>query len=71
MIWTSLDEVPEMDRTFNFQVILGAGLRFRRSAGPGIILEFRNHHISNAGTAGENLGVNAATFLVGLDWILR
>jgi lipid A 3-O-deacylase len=70
LIWTSL-EAPEIDRTFNFQVILGAGVRVRRASGPGILVEFRNHHISNAGTAGENLGVNAATLLVGLDWILR
>lgn len=70
LIWTSSDEVVEIDRTFNFQMIWGAGIRLRRREGPGVILEFRNHHISNAGTAGENLGINAATILIGLDWIL-
>jgi len=39
--------------------------------GPHWVLEFRNHHTSNAGTAGENLGINAATVLVGVNWILR
>jgi len=70
LIWTSLD-VAEIDRIFNFQVIGGVGLRFVPRRGPGWIFEFRNHHISNAGTAGENLGVNAATVLVGIQWVLR
>ena len=70
LIWTSLD-VEEIDRVFNFQLLFGVGLRHVRKKGPGWILEFRNHHISNAGTAGENLGINAATLLFGLDWILR
>ena len=34
--------------------------------GPGLMLEFRNHHISNAGTRGENLGVNAAMVVAGV-----
>lgn len=68
LIWTSLD-VPEIDRTFNFQVVWGAGVRLLREKGPGWIIEFRNHHISNAGTAGENLGINAATVLVGIEWL--
>lgn len=29
------------------------------------------HHISNAGTAGENLGISAATVLAGVEWVLR
>ena len=39
--------------------------------GPGLMFEFRNHHISNAGTRGENLGVNAAMMVVGVHWVLR
>ncbi len=39
--------------------------------GPGWIVEFRNHHISNAGAAGENLGVNAAAIVTGVQWVLR
>ena len=70
LLWTSLD-VPEIDRVFNFQVFFGAGLRLLRASNPGLIFELRNHHISNANTAGENLGINAATILVGVEWILR
>ena len=69
-LWTSLD-IPEIDRTFNFQVIYGLGLRVVPQRGPGWIVELRNHHISNAGTAGANLGVNAATVVAGVQWVLR
>ncbi len=68
--WTSLD-VVEIDRVFNFQVAWGVGLRQVTRRGPGWMLEFRNHHISNAGTRGENLGVNAAMFVAGVHWVLR
>ena len=70
LLWTSLD-VPEIDRAFNFQLHYGVGIRQVTRRGPGLILEFRNHHISNANTAGENLGVNAATVVAGVQWILR
>ena len=36
-----------------------------------MMLEFRNHDISNAGTRGENLGVNAAMVVAGVHWVLR
>ena len=73
LIWTSLDHetAPEIDRAFNFQVIWGAGLRRIREGGPGWLIEVRNHHISNAGTAGRNLGINAITLVGGFDWVLR
>jgi lipid A 3-O-deacylase len=64
-------DVPELDRRLNFQVVFGVGVRWARQHGPGLIVEFRNHHLSNAGTAGENLGVNAATVVAGVQWILR
>ena len=70
LLWTSLD-VPEVDRVFNFQLVYGVGIRMVPSRGPGLILEFRNHHISNAGTAGGNLGLNAATVIAGVQWVLR
>ena len=70
LLWTSLD-VTELDRVFNFQLIFSVGVRLIPETGPGLILEFRNHHISNAGTAGENLGINAATVIAGAQWILR
>jgi lipid A 3-O-deacylase len=70
LLWTSLD-VPEIDRVFNFQLFMGVGLRQNRPQGPCLVIEFRNHHISNAGTAGENRGINAATLITGVEWVLR
>jgi hypothetical protein len=49
----------------------GLGLRWAPLRGPGLTIELRNHHISNAGTAGENLGVNAGTEVAGVQWIFR
>jgi hypothetical protein len=69
-VWTSLD-VPEIDRVFNGQVFYGAGVRLRRSRNPGWLIEARNHHISNAGTKGENLGLNAFVVIVGVEWLLQ
>ena len=70
LLWTSLD-VPEVDRVFNFQLSYGLGVRTVPRRGPGLIVELRNHHISNAGTAGENLGLNAAVVVAGVQWVLR
>ena len=70
LFWTTLD-VPEIDRVFNFQLAYGLGVRLVPPRGPGLVVELRNHHISNAGTAGENLGLNAVTLLAGVQWVLR
>lgn len=70
LLWTSLD-VPEFDRLFNFQLLYGIGVRFAARTGPGWMVEIRNHHVSNAGTAGENLGTNAATIVAGMQWVLQ
>ena len=70
LLWTSLD-IVEIDRTFNFQHFFGIGWRQNRPRGPRLVFEVRNHHISNAGTAGDNLGVNAIVGLAGVEWILR
>jgi hypothetical protein len=70
LLWTSLT-VPEIDRVFNFQIFYGIGLRRSPPRGPTWIVELRNHHISNAGTAGMNLGVNALQLLGGVEWVLR
>jgi Lipid A 3-O-deacylase (PagL) len=70
LLWTSLD-VREIDRVFNFQHFGGIGVRWAPLRGPGFTIEMRNHHISNAGTAGENLGINAGTIVAGVQWILR
>lgn len=70
LLWTSLD-VPEIDRIFNFQLFFGVGWRQNRTSGPRLVLELRNHHISNAGTAGENRGINAAMVLTGIEWVIK
>ena len=70
LLWTSLD-VREIDRQINGQHFGGIGIRWVPLRGPGLTIELRNHHISNAGTAGENLGVNAGTIVAGVQWILR
>ena len=70
LIWNPLD-IPELDRVFNFQVIHGAGLRIIPPRGPGLMIEFRNHHISNAGTSRKNLGIDAATLMAGVQWVHR
>jgi lipid A 3-O-deacylase len=70
VLWTSLD-IVEINRTFNFQHFIGIGWRQNRARGPRLVIELRTHHISNAGTAGDNLGVNGATVLSGIEWVLR
>ena len=70
LIFTALD-IPELDRTLNGQVFYGAGVRWVRARGPHWRIEVRNHHISNAGTAGANLGLNAFMIIVGAEWFLR
>jgi lipid A 3-O-deacylase len=70
LLWTTLDAI-EIDRTFNFQHFIGIGWRQNRVRGARLVVELRNHHISNAGTAGENLGVNAIAGLIGVEWILK
>ena len=70
LLWTSLD-VIEIDRTYNFQHFVGFGWHQNRPSGPRLVVELRNHHISNAGTAGDNLGVNAVVALAGVEWILK
>ena len=70
LLWAPLT-VVELDRVFNFQLAYGVGVRLTPARGPGFIIEVRNFHISNAGTAGANLGLNAATLVAGVEWILR
>ena len=68
--WTNL-AIAEIDRVFNFQVVWGGGLRQLTRKGPGWLIEFRNHHISNAGTRAPNIGINSATLVAGVHWVVR
>lgn len=70
LVWTTLD-IVEIDRVFNGQLFYGAGVRLRGGGrNPGAIIEFRNHHISNAGTSGANLGLNSFAAVFGVEWLL-
>jgi hypothetical protein len=69
-LWTSLD-VPEIDRVFNGQLHYGAGIRIRGARNPGWRIEVRNQHISNAGTSGENLGLNAFLLAGAVEWFVK
>jgi hypothetical protein len=70
LLWTTL-EIRNIDSVFNYQHFIGVGWRQNRPRGPRLVIELRNHHISNAGTAGKNLGVNALVALSGVEWIIR
>lgn len=50
--------------SFNFTLDVGAGLEFYRSKTRSIRVEYRFHHLSNAGTAEENPGVDSGLFQV-------
>jgi hypothetical protein len=49
---------------------IGPGVRFRPAGNPSWRIAIRNHHISNAGPSGKNLGLNAFVLMVGADWFL-
>ncbi|MBP7551758.1 MAG: acyloxyacyl hydrolase [Gemmatimonadaceae bacterium] len=51
---------------FNFTASAEVGLRFGPPTERGITLAYRFHHISNAGTAGENPGVASHLLMVGM-----
>jgi lipid A 3-O-deacylase len=70
LVFTALD-IAELDRRFNGQLFYGAGVRWLRRRGPHWRVEVRNHHISNAGTAGAILGLNAFMLLIGAEWLAR
>lgn len=63
--WTSLTELDEIDRRFNFLAEWGGGIRHRMADGRDWFAEFRYLHVSNAGTAGNNWGLNTLLIVVG------
>jgi len=62
------DPVPEGTSRFNFLTNGGVGLQFLRSGRPSVILGLRYQHISNAGIAQRNPGINSLYFFTGLAW---
>ena len=63
--WTTLDELEELDRRFNYILQAGIGLRWNQPNGGAWTFETRINHLSNAGTVLPNLGLNSIVFLGG------
>ncbi|HEY3204144.1 MAG TPA: acyloxyacyl hydrolase [Thermoanaerobaculia bacterium] len=67
--WTDLTPLDEIDRRFNFLLQGSLGVRGALPDGQAWTFEARLDHISNAGLARPNLGLNCAVFLLG--WRFR
>ncbi len=68
VVWTDLgDRIPEKGSRFNFNIQVGAGLSYLVTPTASINLNYRFQHISNAGTAHPNHGIDAGMALVGLS----
>jgi hypothetical protein len=65
--WTDLAGIEELDRRFNFALQGGLGVTWGRD-GRRRLLEARLTHLSNANTAGRNLGLNSVVVVVGFGW---
>jgi len=65
----STSEVPPGTSTVNFRTHLSLGMHFKgsRSSNRAATLEARYEHISNAGLAMPNPGINSVQFLLGLN----
>lgn len=65
-IWFT-ERVPTTKASnFNFTASAELGLRLGTAGGHGVTLAYRFHHISNAGTAGENPGLASHLLTVGM-----
>lgn len=49
----------------NFNPQIGVGTEFSLGSGPPFLAALRLHHISNAGLASDNRGVNSVVFVIG------
>ena len=65
LAWTDLTQLEEIDRRFNFLLQASGGVRHAVSENQAWTFEARLAHISNAGTALPNLGLNSLVFLAG------
>jgi hypothetical protein len=65
-VWFTRD-VPVPDaRRFNFTFELGGGLQFFRGSRRAFMLGYKFHHLSNAGSAPENPGLDGEVFYAGV-----
>jgi lipid A 3-O-deacylase len=61
--------LPSMGAKLNFSYQGGAGLQIPITQSTLLNLEYRYHHISNAGTASPNEPLNSSKFLLGISWM--
>ncbi len=68
LVWTDLgDRIPEKGSQFNFNLQVGAGLSYVLTPATSVNASYRFQHISNAGTAEPNLGIDAGVMLIGIS----
>ncbi len=68
VVWTDLaDRIPEKGSQFNFNLQAGAGLSYFVVPTTSINVAYRFQHISNAGTAQPNQGIDAGVVLIGIS----
>jgi hypothetical protein len=53
---------------FNFTAAVEGGMQLMSRAGNGVLLVYRLHHLSNAGTASDNLAMLSHVFSIGATW---
>jgi len=66
VLWFDRPVPTTQAATFNFTASAEFGVRLGPPNEPGITLSYRFHHLSNAGTAGENPGVASHVISIGL-----
>jgi hypothetical protein len=65
-IWFNREMPVAYARRFNFALELGTGVEITARNGSGLVLGYKFHHLSNAGTALANPGVDAHLVYVGV-----
>lgn len=65
-IWFNRDIPMEGARRFNFALQLGTGVELTARNGGALVLGYKFHHLSNAGTARINPGMDGHVFYLGL-----
>lgn len=61
-------EVPAGEERLNFSLLTGLGVDVQLSRGGALSLEYRFHHVSNAGRGPVNPGINTHTLLLGYSF---
>lgn len=61
--------LPSMGSKLDYSYQAGTGLQYFIQKDLALNLEYRYHHISNAGTAAPNEPLNSSKFLLGISWL--